>query len=62
MEVVAAAEASPLDGPAKKKQASQDLLTRLQAAKIDIPGDSDLQVCEILVDAMVSVLNRFMPK
>lgn len=62
MEVVGAAEATPADGPAKKKQAASDLLKRLQEAKIDIPGESDLQVCEVLVEALVSVLNRFFPR
>lgn len=62
MEVVGAAEATGIDGASKKKHAASDLLKRLQEAKIDIPGDSDLQVCEVLVEAMVQVLNRFFPR
>lgn len=62
LEVVSAAEATGAAGAEKKKKAAQELLKRLQDSKIDIPGDSDLQVCEVLVEAMVQVLNRFFPK
>lgn len=62
MEVVAAAEATGEDGATKKKHAAGALLKRLQESKIDIPGDTDLQVCEVLVEAMVTVLNNFFPK
>ena len=62
MEVVHAAESSGADGAAKKKQAAQDLLKRMQEKKIDIPGETDLQVCEIIIEALVQVLNRFFPK
>lgn len=62
MEVVHAAEATGADSMAKKKQAASDLLKRLQEAKIDIPGESDLQICEVLVEALVQFLNRVFPK
>ena len=58
LEVVHAAEASGADGATKKKQAAINLLKALQEKKIDIPGDQDQAVCEVVVEAMVQVLKR----
>lgn len=59
VEVVTAAEATGADGAAKKAQASKDLLARLQAAGVDIPGDQDQAICDLIVEAVVGGLNRF---
>lgn len=60
VECVAAAQATGADNATKKAQASQDLLARLKGANIDLPGDADLQICEVIVEAMVSGIKRFL--
>lgn len=62
LEAVHAAEVTGADGAAKKAAASASLLAKLQAAGIDIPGDSDKQICDLFVELVVGALNRFFPK
>lgn len=59
-ECVTAAQATGADGPAKKAQASADLLAKIQAAGIDLPGDQDLAICGVIVEAMVAGLKSFL--
>lgn len=60
LEVVSAAEASGEDGAAKKKAASASLLKKLKDAGIDIPGDHDTVVADLLVEATVAAVKRFL--
>lgn len=47
------------DNAQKKRAASEHLLQLLQQAKLDIPGDADLQVCEVLVEGVYQALKSF---
>lgn len=58
-EVIEIAASKDLDNAEKKKHASEELLKRFQSKHIDIPGDADLQVCEILVEAVYQSLKNF---
>lgn len=59
VEVVTAAQATGADGAAKKAAASKDLLAKLQHAGIDLPGDQDAAVCDMLVEVAVAVTKNF---
>lgn len=59
VEVVSAAQATGADGAAKKAQASADLLAKLQANGIDLPGDKDKEICDLVVEAVVGALKQF---
>lgn len=58
-QVVLAAEATGGTGEAKKASATNSLLSLLKENKIDIPGQYDKEICAAIVEAMVTVLNRF---
>lgn len=49
------------DNATKKKIAAEALLAALKANNLDIPGDADLQVCEILVEGVYQALKKFNP-
>ena len=59
VEVVSAAQATGADGAAKKAQASADLLAKLQANGVDLPGDKDKEICDLVVEAVVGALKNF---
>lgn len=59
VDVVTAAEASGADGVAKKAQASKDLMEKLKTAGIDIPGDQDQAICDMIVEAVVAGVKKF---
>lgn len=60
VEVVTAAQATGADNATKKAQASADLLAKLKANGIDLPGDQDAALCDVLVEvAVVAVKNFF---
>lgn len=61
VEVINAANGTGLDDVAKKEHASAALLAALKAKNIEIPGDADLQVCGILVEAMYAGLKLLRP-
>ena len=49
------------DNPTKRKEAGKHLLEKLQSKKIDIPGEVDLEVCELLVEGMYQGLKAIRP-
>lgn len=59
-ECVSAAQATGADGVAKKAQAAQALLDKLKARGIDLPGDADLEICKVIVEAMIGGIKRFL--
>lgn len=61
VEVINAANGTGLDDAGKKEHAAAALLAALQSKKIEIPGDADLQVCGVLVEAMYVGLKMLRP-
>ena len=59
-ECISAAQATGQDGAAKKEMAAKDLLAKLQERKIDLPGDADLEICRVIIEALVQGLYRFL--
>lgn len=59
VEVVTAAQATGADGATKKAQASADLLARLQQNGIDLPGDKDKEICDLIIEVVVSAVKSF---
>ena len=57
--VVMAAESEGGTGEAKKAKATQSLLDLLKKHNLDIPGDKDKEICGLIIEATVTVLNRF---
>jgi hypothetical protein len=49
------------DNAAKKKAAAEHLLKELQAAKVDIPGDADLDVCAVFVEGVYQAFKAWNP-
>jgi len=47
------------DNGQKKRVAAEHLLSLLKDANLDIPGDADLQVCEVLVEGVYQALKSF---
>ena len=59
--IAMADEIKGADNPAKKTAAAQHLLQALQANKLDIPGDADLDVCGVLVEGVYQALKAWNP-
>lgn len=59
VEVVSAAQSTGADGATKKAQASADLLSKLRDNGIDLPGDKDKEICDLVIEATVTALKAF---
>lgn len=52
-------DARNADNAEKKQIAAQHLLSLLKSANLDIPGEADLQICEVLVEGVYQALKGF---
>lgn len=59
VEVVTAAQATGADNATKKAKASADLLAKLKENGVDLPGDQDAALCDVLVEAGVLSVKAF---
>lgn len=57
--IAVANEVKGADNAEKKAVASKHLLSLLQESDLDIPGEADLQVCELLVEGVYQALKGF---
>ena len=59
VDVVSAAQATGADGATKKAAASAELLSKLRANGIDLPGDKDKEICDLVVEVVGQSLKSF---
>ncbi len=57
--IAVANEVKGADNAEKKAVASKHLLSLLQESDLGIPGEADLQVCELLVEGVYQALKGF---